>query len=123
LLSPSLRVADGKLLIENQLYAVDRDVTAAEFPIRHKPTGRTCAKNGWGVATPNRSIGGGPLRIDETTYQRGLGTHANAVSVYHIPENATRFVAGDVRQVAPQMGLQSRIELALQATAPGGGRC
>jgi hypothetical protein len=53
----------------------------------------TQSKHGWGKATPNHSIGGGPLRVDGTTYQKGIGTHSNAVSVYQIPERATRFVA------------------------------
>jgi hypothetical protein len=50
-------------------------------------------KHGWGTAAPNRSIGGGPLRIDRKTYQKGLGTHANALAVYEIPKKASRFVA------------------------------
>ncbi len=42
---------------------------------------------------PNKSIGGGPLRIDGKTYAKGIGAHANAISIYPIPKNATRFVA------------------------------
>jgi alpha-galactosidase len=49
--------------------------------------------NGWGEPVPNTSIGGGPLLIDGKTYAKGIGAHANAISVYPIPEKATRFVA------------------------------
>jgi hypothetical protein len=53
----------------------------------------THVNNGWGKPVPNKSIGGGPLRIDGETYTKGVGVHANAISVYAIPEKATRFVA------------------------------
>jgi len=42
---------------------------------------------------PNKSISGGPLLIDGKTYAKGIGAHAHAISVYPIPEKATRFVA------------------------------
>ena len=48
--------------------------------------------NDWGTV-PNKSIGGGPLIIDGKTYAKGIGTHANAISVYTIPKDASRFVA------------------------------
>lgn len=50
-------------------------------------------KNGWGSAAANQEIGGGPLRIGGKTYSKGIGAHANAVSVYPIPPEAGRFVA------------------------------
>jgi hypothetical protein len=53
----------------------------------------TQVKNGWGKPVPNKSISGGPLSIDGKTYAKGIGVHANAISVYPIPEKATRFVA------------------------------
>ena len=53
----------------------------------------TRVKNGWGEPVSNKSIGGGPLRIDGKTYAKGIGAHANAISVYQIPKHATRFVA------------------------------
>ncbi len=53
----------------------------------------TQVKNGWGEPVPNKSIGGGPLLIDGKTYAKGIGAHANAISVYPIPKDARRFVA------------------------------
>ncbi len=53
----------------------------------------TQVKNGWGTPAPNKSIGGGPLLIDGKTYAKGIGAHANAISVYDIPYKATQFVA------------------------------
>ena len=53
----------------------------------------TQVKNGWGEPVPNKSIGGGPLLIDGKTYAKGIGAHADAISVYPIPKGATRFVA------------------------------
>jgi hypothetical protein len=53
----------------------------------------TRVTNGWGAPATNKSISGSPLRIDGKTYAKGIGTHANAISVYPIPKNSTRFVA------------------------------
>ena len=45
LLAPMIR-AESALKIENTLYAVEYDPSAAEFSILHKPSGKTFAKNG-----------------------------------------------------------------------------
>lgn len=53
----------------------------------------TRVQNGWGQPVPEKSIGGGALLIEGKTYDNGIGAHANAISVYDIPQKATRFVA------------------------------
>lgn len=53
----------------------------------------TRVKNAWGAPTPDKSIAGGPLLLEGKAYAKGIGTHANAISVYPIPDKAARFVA------------------------------
>jgi hypothetical protein len=48
---------------------------------------------GFGKLGINKSVLGGPLRIEGKRYAHGLGTHANALLVYAIPAGAKRFVA------------------------------
>jgi RNase P/RNase MRP subunit POP5 len=50
--------------------------------------------NGWkNKEQSNKSIKGAPLTINKKTYEKGIGTLANALSIYAIPKGATRFVA------------------------------
>jgi hypothetical protein len=73
--------------------APERPATPPAPTIRLGDLKATRMTNGWGEPVPDKSIGGGPLRIDGKTYAKGIGAHANAISVYPIPENATHFVA------------------------------
>jgi hypothetical protein len=50
-------------------------------------------KNGYGKATPGKTIAGTPLKLNGKTYEHGIGAHAQALSVYAIPSGATRFVS------------------------------
>lgn len=55
-------------------------------------------KSGWGSSKVNKNINGGNLTIDKKTYGDGIGTHANSVVVYQLPENVSSFttkVGGD----------------------------
>jgi hypothetical protein len=51
------------------------------------------AKNGWGQLQIDKSIESKPLSVEGKRYERGIGTHANALLVYKIPAGAGRFVA------------------------------
>jgi hypothetical protein len=50
-------------------------------------------KNGYGKATPSKTVEGAPLKINGKTHEHGIGAHAQALSVYAIPSGATRFVS------------------------------
>jgi glucose/arabinose dehydrogenase len=55
--------------------------------------------NGWGPVERDRSNGeqavgdGGPLRLDGTTYPKGLGVHADSSVVIDVPNGCSRFNA------------------------------
>lgn len=51
------------------------------------------ATAGWGTVTKNKSVGGGNLVVNGTTYTEGIGTHANSVIHYQLPEGYTKFKA------------------------------
>ena len=51
------------------------------------------SKSGWGQTRLNQSVEGKPLTLGGKTYPRGLGTHANALTVFAVPAGARRFVA------------------------------
>jgi alpha-galactosidase len=52
------------------------------------------ASAGWGQATVNKSVSGGPLLVAGQTYPAGIGTHANSVITYTLPSGYTRFKTG-----------------------------
>lgn len=49
------------------------------------------ATAGWGTVAKNKSISGGSLNIKGTSYPNGIGTHAESIIMFNIPENCTRF--------------------------------
>ena len=51
------------------------------------------ASAGWGTVTKNKSISGGNLNIKGTEYDTGIGTHAQSIILFGIPENTVRFQA------------------------------
>ncbi|MEL0455896.1 NPCBM/NEW2 domain-containing protein [Flavobacteriaceae bacterium SZ-1-7] len=51
------------------------------------------ATSGWMTVKKNLNVENGPLNINGTTYTNGLGTHANSVILYQIPNNTVRFTA------------------------------
>lgn len=53
------------------------------------------ARQGWGSLKKDRSVEGNPLTIADTVYQKGLGTHSNAVIVYGLPKDSYR-ISGKV---------------------------
>lgn len=52
------------------------------------------ATAGWGQATANKSVSGGPLRVAGQTYPAGIGTHANSLIAYDVPAGYVRFTTG-----------------------------
>ena len=51
------------------------------------------SQSGWGQPQMNQSVEGKPLILRGKTYPRGIGTHANALTVFAVPAGARRFVA------------------------------
>ena len=51
------------------------------------------AKAEWGKVNVNRSAGGTPLRVNGKQIDDGIGTHANSVIHYSLPEGYTKFSA------------------------------
>ncbi len=46
---------------------------------------------GFGTVQTDKSVVGKALRVNQQTYTRGIGTHANSVLLYAIPRGATHF--------------------------------
>ncbi len=72
---------------------LERPITPPAPTIHLSDLTPTRLLNGWGKPVANKSIGGGPLRLDGQTYAKGIGAHANALAVYSIPDKSTRFVS------------------------------
>ena len=51
------------------------------------------AKTGWGKIGKNRTCEGNPLCLLGTTYEDGMGVHANSLLIFDVPDGAKRFVA------------------------------
>ncbi len=53
------------------------------------------ADSGWGSVNVNQNCDGGPLRIGASSFESGIGTHANSVIHFALPKNHayTRFTA------------------------------
>ncbi len=51
------------------------------------------ARCGWNTAKVNKSVSGGPLKIKGKSYDKGIGTHAQSIIMYKIPDNSVRFTA------------------------------
>ena len=51
------------------------------------------ATAGWGSVALNKSISGGTLNVKGTTYDNGIGTHAQSIILYQLPQNSVRFKA------------------------------
>lgn len=51
------------------------------------------ATSGWEKVKVNQSISGNKLRVNTIKYENGIGTHANSIIEFDIPEGYTRFKA------------------------------
>lgn len=65
----------------------------------HKPIQ---ARQGWGSLKMNQSVDGNPLTIAGTVYQQGLGTHADGVIVFTLPEGS--------RRLSGKVGIDSEVK-------------
>ncbi|MFM7249200.1 MAG: PVC-type heme-binding CxxCH protein [Planctomycetaceae bacterium] len=71
----------------------------------------------WGEVRKGRSAGGGALRVDGKEV-RGIGTHANSVIEFEVPQGATRLVgAGGLDDGGAEQGAGS-IRFAVHTQAP-----
>ncbi|WP_342644372.1 NPCBM/NEW2 domain-containing protein [Mucilaginibacter sp. CSA2-8R] len=51
------------------------------------------AKSGWGSVRLNQSVSGGSLIVNNKTYSKGIGMHANGMVEFDLPEGYTHFKA------------------------------
>jgi len=51
------------------------------------------ASAGWGSASINKSVGGNELIVNDKEYTNGIGTHANSIIEYNIPDGYDTFTA------------------------------
>ena len=51
------------------------------------------ASAGWGSASLNESVGGNKLIVDNKVYEKGIGTHANSIIKYKIPDGYDTFTS------------------------------
>ncbi|HTJ48521.1 MAG TPA: NPCBM/NEW2 domain-containing protein [Cyclobacteriaceae bacterium] len=71
----------------NPMVYNDKDsLSLATFPWKSATTG-------WGEITPNKSISGGDLVVDNVRYKNGIGVHSNSVIAFEIPQGYTHFKA------------------------------
>ena len=62
----------------------------------------TQARQGWGSLKKDKSVEGNPLRIADTEYKKGLGTHSNAVIAYTLPKDSYR--------ISGKVGIDSEVD-------------
>jgi hypothetical protein len=80
--------ADAKLVRADGTVVYLSDVTAQSADVRLVST-----KQGWGELGRDASVDGNPLRINGTTYTKGLGSHGPAEHVYDLTEPFAKFEA------------------------------
>ena len=73
----------------------------------------------WGQVGVNQNVGGTKLRIGGKPVEYGLGTHANSVIVYDLPEGTTRFKArGGVDNGGSDQGQSSSVQFLVYTQKP-----
>lgn len=78
------------LILLSLLLSVTTPSLAAEYPLSNLPAGMMSAE--WGSSRKDRSVEGNPLKINNTTYHSGIGTHAASEMVIQ-RNSATSFRA------------------------------
>lgn len=88
------------------------------------------ASAGFGEAQVNKRADGGPLSVAGKAVSYGIGTHANSIITYDVPEGCTKFLArGGLDEGGTSQGCGSSVQFlvytqqppAVVATAAGGG--
>lgn len=71
------------------------------------------ASVGYGKIQINKSIVEKPLRLGDKTFAEGIGTHANSIITFELPEGVTRFkaTAGPDTGATEQPGSKTSVEL------------
>ena len=72
---------------------LDPVITGSQGIIRLNELKYTQGTTDWKSIRINRNVNDEPLKIGETTYQHGIGTHANSVIHYRLPGKHDRFRA------------------------------
>ncbi len=71
------------------------------------------ARTGWGQIHTNRSCEGNPLRLAGSTYEDGMGVHAQSLLIYDAPAKAERLVAtvglDDEKRTDPRSSIVARL--------------
>lgn len=70
---------------------IEPKLTSAKGSVNLTDIPWTTASSGWGSATVNKSVGGDRLIVDNNEYANGIGTHANSIIEYNIPEGYETF--------------------------------
>ncbi|MGW4648550.1 NPCBM/NEW2 domain-containing protein [Kitasatospora sp. NPDC004289] len=65
----------------------------ASAPVNASDLAWASAQADFGTVQKDRSIDGNPLKINGTTYPKGIGTHANSTITYNLNRGYTRFQA------------------------------
>ena len=81
----------------------------------------TAASSQWGNVNKNKNAADQPLQVNGKTYEKGIGTHANSVIGFDVPEGATKFKATcglDNGGTEQQGGAATSIRFQVYADAP-----
>ena len=73
----------------------------------------------WGTVGVNQSVGGTPLRITGKPVEYGIGTHANSIIAYELPDGVTRFKArGGIDNGGSDQGQSSSVQFLVYTQKP-----
>lgn len=79
----------------------------------------TSATTDWGQVHKNLNAGGGPLQVAGKSYDKGIGTHANSVISFDVPEGFTKFTAtAGLDNGGTNQGDNSSVRFAVYTTQP-----
>ena len=77
------------------------------------------ASTGWGQVRFNQNANGQAMRINGKPVEYGIGTHANSVIVFEVPEGATRFKArAGIDNGGSDQGLSSSVSFVVYNQKP-----
>jgi putative membrane-bound dehydrogenase-like protein len=78
------------------------------------------AVSGWGGVAVNRRADGGPLKVAGKSVEYGIGTHANSVIAFDVPDGYQRFKArGALDEGGTSQGKGSTVTFAVYTQNPG----
>jgi len=78
------------------------------------------AATGWGEIGINKNVGGGNLSINGKPVTFGIGTHANSIIHFEVPEGYDKFVArAGIDNGGSDQGMGSSVQFFVYTEAPG----